>query len=36
MTIVFPVEFHGQYSLHMIFSDIVVDALGFKILMALL
>lgn len=33
--IVFPVGFHDQYSLHQIFSGIIVDALVFKIIMGI-
>lgn len=30
--IVFPIGFHGEYSMHQIFSSIIVDALIFKII----
>jgi uncharacterized PurR-regulated membrane protein YhhQ (DUF165 family) len=31
--IVFPIGFHGQFTLHTIFSSIILDALVFKIIM---
>ena len=31
--IVFPIGFHGDYSLQQIFSNIIIDALAFKVIM---